>query len=71
MTAALPPPERGTLDPGRGLVEGAFLRLPFGIGVTRLRHHAAALDAGHRTPDIGGTATTDGVTDAVIAELRR
>jgi 3-isopropylmalate dehydrogenase len=31
----------------------------------------AALDAGHRTPDIGGTATTDGVTDAVIAELRR
>ena len=31
----------------------------------------AALDAGHRTPDVGGTATTDDVTDAVIAELRR
>ena len=30
-----------------------------------------ALDAGHRTPDIGGTATTESLTDAVIAALRR
>ena len=32
---------------------------------------AAALDAGRRTPDIGGTATSEAVSDAVIAELRR
>ncbi len=31
----------------------------------------AALDAGHRTPDIGGTATTESLTDAVIAAFRR
>jgi len=31
----------------------------------------AALDAGQRTADIGGTATSQGMTDAVIAELRR
>jgi 3-isopropylmalate dehydrogenase len=29
----------------------------------------AALEAGHRTPDIGGSATTEAVTDAVIANL--
>ena len=31
----------------------------------------AALDAGHRTPDIGGTETTESLTDAIIAALRR
>ena len=31
----------------------------------------AALDAGHRTPDIGGEATTEGLTGAVIEEFRR
>jgi 3-isopropylmalate dehydrogenase len=31
---------------------------------------AATLAAGHRTPDIGGTATTAQVTDAVIAAVR-
>ena len=30
-----------------------------------------ALSAGHRTPDLGGTATTESMTDAVISELWR
>ncbi|MCP5928001.1 hypothetical protein NL327_29505 [Klebsiella pneumoniae] len=29
----------------------------------------AALVAGHRTPDLGGTATTKEMTDAVLAAL--
>jgi 3-isopropylmalate dehydrogenase len=31
----------------------------------------ATLEAGVRTPDLGGTATTESLTDAVIAEFRR
>ncbi len=31
----------------------------------------SALEAGHRTPDLGGTATSGGVTDAVISAFSR
>jgi len=30
----------------------------------------SAIEAGHRTPDLGGTATTDGLTNAVIEAFR-